>query len=138
MGDPTLRERFLEEAARLVRAAGSISGVRRIAVIGSVVTDKLDPEDLDLLVTVTDDADLARGTSDGHASGATVGLEFGWRAMRSTAGDDRVAFIVDDGAPVEPLQGVLDGPARCARQRRTRQASAPSPVTHAVHRLWYG
>ena len=59
MGEPTIRERFLQEAARFVRAAGAISGVRRIAVIGSIVTDKPDPKDIDLLVTVTDDADLA-------------------------------------------------------------------------------
>jgi predicted nucleotidyltransferase len=59
MGEPTIRERFLDEAARFVRAAGAIPGIRRIAVIGSIVTDKPDPKDIDLLVTVTDDADLA-------------------------------------------------------------------------------
>jgi predicted nucleotidyltransferase len=59
MSKPTIRERFLDEAARFVRAAGKIPGVRRIAVIGSIVTDKPDPKDVDLLVTVTDDADLA-------------------------------------------------------------------------------
>lgn len=59
MGEPTLRERFLDEAAKFVRAAGAIPGVCRIAVIGSIVTDKPHPKDIDLLVTVTDGADLA-------------------------------------------------------------------------------
>ena len=59
MGEPTIRERFLDETAAFVRAAGAIPGVRRIAVIGSIVTDKPDPKDIDLLVTVTDDADVA-------------------------------------------------------------------------------
>ena len=38
---------------------GSINGVRRIALIGSIVTAKLDPKDIDVLVVVADDADLA-------------------------------------------------------------------------------
>jgi predicted nucleotidyltransferase len=55
----TIRERFLDEAARFVRAAGVVPGVGRIALIGSIVTDKPNPKDIDLLVTVSDDADLA-------------------------------------------------------------------------------
>ena len=46
MGEPTIRERFLDETAAFVRAAGAIPGVRRIAVIGSIVTDKPDPKDM--------------------------------------------------------------------------------------------
>src|SRR5688572_27948782 len=59
MGENSIRERFLDEAARFVRTAGGIPGVRRIALIGSIVTDKPNPKDIDLLVTVIDDADLA-------------------------------------------------------------------------------
>jgi hypothetical protein len=59
MGERSIRERFLDEAARFVRSASTIPGVRRIAVIGSIVTVKPNPKDIDLLVTVTDDADLA-------------------------------------------------------------------------------
>jgi len=58
MGELTIRERFLDAAAGFVRAACAVPGVRRIAVIGSIMTDKPDPKDIDLLVTVTDDADL--------------------------------------------------------------------------------
>lgn len=45
MGEPTMRERLLDEAARFVRAAGVIPGVRCIAMIGSILTDKPDPRD---------------------------------------------------------------------------------------------
>ncbi len=42
-----------------VRAASHLPGVERIALIGSLTTAKVDPKNIDLLVTVTDDADLA-------------------------------------------------------------------------------
>ena len=35
-----------------------MSGVRRIAVLGSIVTTKPNPKDIDVLVVVADDADL--------------------------------------------------------------------------------
>ena len=54
-----IRERFQSEAVRFVQAARALSGVRRIALIGSILTDKPDPKDIDLLVTVADEADLA-------------------------------------------------------------------------------
>ena len=36
-----------------------LSGVKRIALIGSLATLEPSPKDIDLLVTVTDDMDLA-------------------------------------------------------------------------------
>ena len=38
MGEPSIRKRFLDEAARFVRAARAVPGVRRIALIGSIGT----------------------------------------------------------------------------------------------------
>ena len=35
-----------------------LPGVRRIAIIGSIVSTKADPKDVDVLITVEDDADL--------------------------------------------------------------------------------
>ena len=52
------RTALLEEAARFVKAIHRSPGVMRIALIGSITTDTLEPKDIDLLVTVTDDADL--------------------------------------------------------------------------------
>jgi hypothetical protein len=43
---------FVEKAARL-------PGITRIALLGSLLTTKIDPKDVDLLITVSDDVDLA-------------------------------------------------------------------------------
>jgi predicted nucleotidyltransferase len=56
--EPTARERLLAEALAFVRAASQLSGVTRIALIGSLTTEEPDPKDADLLVTVADDTDL--------------------------------------------------------------------------------
>jgi predicted nucleotidyltransferase len=56
---PTAREQLLAEALAFVRAASRLRGVIRIALIGSLATEEPDPKDVDLLVTVTDDMDLA-------------------------------------------------------------------------------
>jgi hypothetical protein len=54
-----LREQMLAGVLVFVRAVAPIAGVRRIALVGSIMTAKPTPKDVDLLVTVTDDADLA-------------------------------------------------------------------------------
>lgn len=54
----TIREQMLAGVLRFVRAIEPIAGVRRVALIGSIVTAKPAPKDVDVLVTVTDDADL--------------------------------------------------------------------------------
>lgn len=59
LAEHTVREQMLAGVLRFVRAVEHVSGVRRIALIGSIVTAKPSPKDVDLLVTVTDDADLA-------------------------------------------------------------------------------
>ena len=52
------RQQLLEALRRFVVAVRQITGVRRIAVLGSIVTAKPDPKDIDVLVVVADDADL--------------------------------------------------------------------------------
>ena len=54
----TLRYKLLDEALVFTQVASHIPGVTRIALIGSLTTDKVDPKDADLLVMVTDDVDL--------------------------------------------------------------------------------
>ena len=54
----TLRDALLAEVRFFVERARSCPGVRRIALVGSLATDKQNPKDADLLVTVDDDADL--------------------------------------------------------------------------------
>ena len=53
------RRQLLDGLRRFVGAVSEVAGVRRIAILGSIVTDKPDPKDIDLLVVVADDADLA-------------------------------------------------------------------------------
>lgn len=54
-----IRQQMLAGVLRFVCAVAPVAGVRRIALIGSIVTAKPTPKDVDLLVTVTDTADLA-------------------------------------------------------------------------------
>ena len=63
---PTARERLLAEVLAFVQAASQLAGVTRIALIGSLTTVEPDPKDADLLVTVTDDMDLAPLATSGR------------------------------------------------------------------------
>ena len=58
MKNPSVRAFLIAEVLAFVRAARQLSGVTRIALIGSLTTEKPEPKDADLLVTITDDADL--------------------------------------------------------------------------------
>jgi predicted nucleotidyltransferase len=77
---PSERARLIAEVLPFVRAASKLPGVLRIVLIGSLVTDEPDPKDVDMLVTVTDDADLAPLATlgrklQGHAQGFNRGGE---------------------------------------------------------------
>ena len=50
---------LIAEVLDFVRAARHVSGINRIALIGSLTTNQPHPNDADLLVSVTQDADLA-------------------------------------------------------------------------------
>jgi len=54
-----IRGKLLEAAAWFVRSAVELPGVRRIALIGSILTSRSSPKDVDLLVNVADNLDLA-------------------------------------------------------------------------------
>lgn len=80
---PDLRNIMFAEVRWFVRLAHDIQGVKRIALIGSLVTEKEFPKDIDLLVTVSDDCDLAplaklgrqlSGHMNTHRAGADVFL----------------------------------------------------------------
>jgi predicted nucleotidyltransferase len=53
------RQGLLDGLRRFVVASRKLAGVRRISLVGSIVTAKPDPKDIDVLVVVADDADLA-------------------------------------------------------------------------------
>ena len=75
-----IREKLISETLVFIRAARQVSGVEQIALIGSLTTDKPDPNDVDILVTITDTADLetlaglARKLA-GHAQSFTSGAD---------------------------------------------------------------
>lgn len=56
--DPAVRVFLIAEAFRFIYTICSMPGIERIALIGSLTTDKPNPKDADLLVTVADDLDL--------------------------------------------------------------------------------
>jgi predicted nucleotidyltransferase len=53
------RTSLLREAVTFVRTAARLAGTQRIALIGSILTDRSTPKDIDLLVTIADHVDLA-------------------------------------------------------------------------------
>lgn len=57
---PNKRNDLLRAVLRFVRAARRISGVRRIALLGSLTTDKAIPKDVDLLVEMSDEKSLSQ------------------------------------------------------------------------------
>src|SRR5262245_2591282 len=57
--DPGRRSELLDAAVQFIRAAAYIPGVRSISLLGSITTDRAKPKDIDLLVVVDDDIDLA-------------------------------------------------------------------------------
>lgn len=59
-GQPAgVRGQLLAEVRGFVNAAARVPGVRSIGLLGSIVTDRPDPKDIDVLVVIADDADLA-------------------------------------------------------------------------------
>ena len=53
------RAELLEGLGGFVAAVGGIAGVRRISLVGSIATSEPNPKDIDVLVVVSDDADLS-------------------------------------------------------------------------------
>ncbi len=74
------RARLIAEVLAFVQAAQRLPGISRIALIGSLTTNKADPKDADLLITVTDDTELASLARlsrrlQGHAQNMNRGAE---------------------------------------------------------------
>ena len=56
--DFDIRTFLLNETFRFIKRVAVMPGIKRIALIGSLTTNKPDPKDADILVTVEEDADL--------------------------------------------------------------------------------
>ncbi|HYV02246.1 MAG TPA: UPF0158 family protein [Actinomycetota bacterium] len=77
---PPARVRLLGEALEFVRAVRELPGIRRIALLGSLASDKQWPKDVDLILTVDDDADLEPVAKlarrlQGHAQSLGLGAD---------------------------------------------------------------
>jgi hypothetical protein len=84
---PDIRAYLIAEALKFVLAASKLAGITRIALIGSLTTDKKKPKDADLLVTVTADIDLEPL--------ARLGRRLKGRAQNINRGGD--IFLADPG-----------------------------------------
>jgi len=58
MQESDIRTFLIAEAFRFIDRAVVLPGIRRIAMIGSLTSAKRDPKDVDILLTVDEDADL--------------------------------------------------------------------------------
>lgn len=79
----SVRATFLDAGLWFAQAVTKLPGVKRIALIGSITTERQNPKDIDFLVTVSDDADLAalaalgrrlKGRLQSHSHGADIFL----------------------------------------------------------------
>lgn len=82
---PDARLRLLKLGLTFVTRARQLSGVSRIALIGSLTTDKVAPKDIDLLVTITEEMDLTQL--------ATLGRKISGGAQSFNCGAD--VFLAD-------------------------------------------
>jgi predicted nucleotidyltransferase len=74
------REGLLAALPRFVLGARSVTGIRQISLVGSIVTTKTKPKDIDVLIVVADDADLTRLAAharrlQGHAQSLNRGAD---------------------------------------------------------------
>ncbi len=65
---PDMRKIMLDQVRWFVNSARDLSGLKRIALIGSLTTKKEFPRDIDLLVTVSDDCNLTKIAELGRKS----------------------------------------------------------------------
>ena len=86
---PPVRTQLLEAALAFVRSAARLTGVKRIALIGSLTAPEPSPKDADLLVTVTDDMDLAPL--------AKAARQLNGRAMQTGSSRGGDVFLADVG-----------------------------------------
>jgi hypothetical protein len=69
-----MREQLLFHLPWFVSAAAKLPGIRRIALLGSITTNKQNPKDIDFLVMVDDDHDLEyQWSRDGKQLAVTRG-----------------------------------------------------------------
>jgi hypothetical protein len=152
--ESTIRDGLLSYVQRFVESACLCPGVRRIALIGSLATDKENPKDADLLVIVEDDADLtplatAGRRLKGHAQSRNKGADIfladpagnyigrichwrdcrpGIRALCDARHCGRRVFLHDDLDAVTLDASLIKAPPLELWPKIVRRAELPSDV----------
>ena len=54
----SLRQFLLNEIRQFVESASQLDGLSRIALVGSLVTEKENPKDADILITISESTDI--------------------------------------------------------------------------------
>ena len=160
-GRPTIRDHFLEAVLWFVQAATQLPGVQRIALIGSILTNRPSPKDVDLVVYIAADADLAplaslarrlKGRLQSHNRGADVfladegrhylGRTCSWKECRPgvRASCDalhcgRRPYLHDDLATVRLPDSLTAAPPLELWPHAVRRCEAPADVEGLVSRL---
>ena len=159
-----VRRFLLHESVSFVRCATSISGVRKIGLLGSLTTEKPEPKDIDLLVTIDDDVDLTalaaagrrlKGKAQGRNKGADIflanpiGIYIGrtcsWRkcqpgiriACRADHCGDRT-FLYDDLSDLTLPEHLVNNPPIQLWPEVIRNVKVPPDVeVHLIRQLQF-
>ena len=160
-GQPKVRASLLEAALWFVQSATRLSGVQRLALIGSILSDRPSPKDVDLLVYVADAADLAplaslarrlMGRLQSQNRGADVfladerchylGRTCSWKVCRPgvRASCDalhcgRRPYLHDDVATIRLPDSLIAAPLLDLWPRVVRRCQVPADVEEMVSRL---
>lgn len=155
------RGQLLAGLLAFVASASRIAGVRRIALVGSIVTAKPDPKDIDVLVVVADDMDLAPLAAcsrrlQGHAQsfnrgadvfladerGAYIGRTCRWKDCRPGVRQScdalhcgRRAFLHDDLEAIRLSQVLVLSPPVLLWPYVERRRELPPDVEEVVAAL---
>lgn len=159
--DPSHRRELLEAAVRFVRAAARVPGVRSISLLGSIVTERPNPKDIDLLVLISDETDIAqlatharrlqgcaqqcnRGADvfladlDGNYLGRTCHWKDcrpGVRVACNARHCGRRPHLHDDLDDVRLAKPTIDAPAVTVWPRVVRRCALPPDVERALTEL---
>ena len=89
---PSSRPKMIEGAFWFVQQASQLNGISRIALIGSLATEKEEPKDVDMLVTIIDAVDM-EVLAVNMETLATLGRKFAGRLQQINRGAE--VFLAD-------------------------------------------
>lgn len=152
------RENLIELVLEFLLKCMHIVGVQRIAIIGSLISDKLKPHDVDLLVNISEDLDLTHlakisrrlmGKSGGLSSGADVFLanvrnEYlgriclwkdcrpGVRLSCDAQNCGKRKYLHDDLGTINLNKDIIENPSLIVFPNLIRNVSIPEDVENGI------